>query len=117
MHGARIPIGAASATFKHSRYSKYLPARLLKRFQEALDDEQLLEIRDEIAVVDARIRMTHFPTALRACVRRSQPMARQNAPGAMPVTGRCTNRLARPSKEATAFPYVCSIRQEPIVVN
>ena len=56
MHGARTPTGEASTTFKHGRYSKYMPVRLLDKYHESLNDEQLLEIRDEIAAIDARIK-------------------------------------------------------------
>ena len=37
------------------RYSTRLPERLVHRYAEALSDSRLLELRDEIALVDARI--------------------------------------------------------------
>jgi len=37
------------------RYSKYLPNRLLARYQEAANDKNLLSLHHEIAVVEARI--------------------------------------------------------------
>ena len=55
MHGGRSLAGPASKSFKHGKYSKYLPARLLERFREAESDRALLSLRDEIALVDARI--------------------------------------------------------------
>jgi hypothetical protein len=54
-HGGRSLRGIASPTFKDGRHSKYLPGRLLERYQEAIADEQLLNLRDEIALVDTRL--------------------------------------------------------------
>lgn len=45
----------ASPNLVHGRYSKYLPTRLMERYQTARDDDRLLELRDEIALVDARL--------------------------------------------------------------
>lgn len=47
-------IGVASPNFKHGRHSKHLPSRLAARYSEALADPQLLELRDEIALVGTR---------------------------------------------------------------
>lgn len=55
-HGGRTLAGVASGTFKHGRYSKVLPGRLLERYQEALTDHRLLELAEEIALIDARLR-------------------------------------------------------------
>lgn len=55
LHGGKSLAGAASPRFKHGRYSKYLPARLVERCEQAQEDQKLLELRDEIALVDARI--------------------------------------------------------------
>lgn len=55
MHGGKSPRGMASASFKHGRYSKDLPTRLAGRYQEAVQDTRLLELRDEIALVDSRL--------------------------------------------------------------
>lgn len=53
-HGGASLVGVASKTFKHGRYSKDLPTRLAARYSEALADEKLIELRDEIALVDVR---------------------------------------------------------------
>jgi galactokinase len=45
----------ASATYKTGKYSKYMPERLLERYHQAEKDKRLLELRDEIALVDARL--------------------------------------------------------------
>jgi len=54
-HGGKTPGGIASPHYKTGRYSKYLPTRLLARYQEAKADPDLLELRSEIALTDARI--------------------------------------------------------------
>lgn len=55
MHGGATPKGIASPAFKTGRYSRYLPERLMERYQEALHDEDLLNLRHEVALVDTRI--------------------------------------------------------------
>lgn len=55
IHGGKSPKGAAVNTFKDGRYSKYMPIRLLEKYQQSLDDPELLNMRSEIALVDARL--------------------------------------------------------------
>lgn len=55
MHGGKSLGGLASPRLKTGRYSKYLPLQLADRYQEALDDGELLALRDEVALVDARV--------------------------------------------------------------
>jgi hypothetical protein len=55
VHGGKTPVGAALPQFKTGRYSKYIPDRLAARYQEAQDDPQLLELRAEVALIDARL--------------------------------------------------------------
>lgn len=55
MHGGATPKGVASPAFKTGRYSRYLPERLMERYQDALHDEDLLNLRHEVALVDTRI--------------------------------------------------------------
>lgn len=55
LHGGRSLAGVASPSFKHGRYSKYLPGRLVGRYEEARADPELLALRDEIALVDVRL--------------------------------------------------------------
>lgn len=52
-HGGKSLKGADSPTFKHGRYSKYMPNELLKVYTETSDDPQLLSLRAEIAMMDA----------------------------------------------------------------
>lgn len=53
-HGGASPVGVAHPSFKTGRYSKDLPARLAARLQEASVDPDLISMRQEIALVDAR---------------------------------------------------------------
>ena len=55
IHGSRTPAGIASPHTIHGRYSTALPGRLLERYRVALADEVLLEQRDEVAVLEARL--------------------------------------------------------------
>lgn len=54
-HGGKTPVGIASPSFKTGKYSRYLPARLSERYEEALSDSELLALREEIALVDSRL--------------------------------------------------------------
>ena len=55
LHGGKTPVGAALPQFKHGRYSRYLPARLADRYLEAESDPELLSLRSELALVQARL--------------------------------------------------------------
>jgi len=55
-HGGKTPRGIASASFKHGRTSKYLPARLHEKFDEAYHDPNWRSLRQEIAVTRTRIK-------------------------------------------------------------
>lgn len=55
MHGGRTPVGAALPQFKDGRHSRYMPQRLLARYQEALTDSDLLAMHAEIGLLDARL--------------------------------------------------------------
>jgi hypothetical protein len=55
MHGGKTPRGAGSVHFKDGRYSTCLPTRLAAHYEDAAHDPELLELRDNIATVDARI--------------------------------------------------------------
>lgn len=54
-HGGRSRSGIASPSFKTGRYSKQLPVRMLEQFEEMRADPELLNLRDDIALVEARI--------------------------------------------------------------
>lgn len=55
MHGGATPSGPALPQFKTGRYSKYVPERLLERYQQSVDDPELLNMRQDIALLDARL--------------------------------------------------------------
>jgi hypothetical protein len=54
-HGGKTPRGVALPQSKGGRYSRDLPTRLAERYAEALRDAVLLELREEIALLDARL--------------------------------------------------------------
>lgn len=54
-HGGKSPKGLAHPSTKSGRYSKHLPARLAERYEAALNDPDLISLRDEIALTDADI--------------------------------------------------------------
>ena len=55
MHGGKTPRGPASVHWKTGRWSKFLPSRLLTHYRAAGLDPELLSLREEVALVDARI--------------------------------------------------------------
>jgi hypothetical protein len=55
IHGGKTPAGTASGRFTSGKYSRYMPSQLLDRYEEAIHDSALLELRDDIALVDVRI--------------------------------------------------------------
>ena len=54
-HGGATPTGANLPQFRAGRYSKYLPERLREKYQDAQQDPEILVLRDEIALADARL--------------------------------------------------------------
>ncbi len=55
MHGGKSPGGIASPQTVTGRYSRYLPTRLLGRYEEAVADPELLGLKDEIGLLDTRL--------------------------------------------------------------
>ena len=55
LHGGSSLAGAASPSFRTGRRSKYLPDRLAAHYAEAQADPRLLELREDIALLDARL--------------------------------------------------------------
>jgi hypothetical protein len=55
MHGGKTPRGAGSVHFKDGKYSRCLPTRLAAHYEAAAHDPELLELREHIALTDARI--------------------------------------------------------------
>jgi len=54
LHGGNSRKGIASGQFKHGRYSKDLPTRLLAEYDLTRNDPKLLELKDEIALIHSR---------------------------------------------------------------
>lgn len=55
MHGGKHPKGIAHYNYKEGKYSKALPQRMREAYIDARDDPQLLEQREQIAILDARL--------------------------------------------------------------
>ncbi len=55
IHGGLSLKGAAHGRFKDGKYTRDLPSRLSERYMKAVNDEKLLELRDDIALIEARI--------------------------------------------------------------
>lgn len=54
-HGGAIPRGRALPQTTHGRYSKHLPTRMLATYEQASQDAELLNLRADIALLDARL--------------------------------------------------------------
>ena len=55
IHGGKTPRGIANPNFKHGRFSKSIPSQLSAQYIASLNDPTLLELREEIALTDARL--------------------------------------------------------------
>ena len=55
LHGGASPKGLAHPRYKTGKWSKYMPQRMLPRYEESQVDTELLALRADIALVDARI--------------------------------------------------------------
>lgn len=54
-HGGKTPRGSVHHKWKDGRYSKDMPSRLAERYTKAVEDKELLNLREEIGVIEARI--------------------------------------------------------------
>lgn len=54
LHGGKSKHGADSPNFKHGRYSAYVPDNLSSAYTAARADPELLSMRDNVALLDAR---------------------------------------------------------------
>jgi len=54
-HGGKSLKGAASPRFQDGRWSKYMPLRLIEKYNEAAKDPELLAVRHDISLLDTRI--------------------------------------------------------------
>jgi hypothetical protein len=55
IHGGKSLVGTACPHYRSGRYSEYVPERLRARYEQAQDDPDLLSLRSEVALVDARL--------------------------------------------------------------
>jgi hypothetical protein len=55
LHGGATPRGVDSPHYKHGRYSKALPVRLLQNYEAAIADQERLALEDENALLVARL--------------------------------------------------------------
>lgn len=51
MHGGKSLAGIASPSFKDGRYSKYIPAQLAGRYNEARADSDILSLNEDVALL------------------------------------------------------------------
>lgn len=65
LHGGKTPRGIASPHYKHGKFSRYaVPGRLIMRYNEGIEDPELLNLSSEIALTDARTNelLSHLDT-------------------------------------------------------
>lgn len=55
MHGGKSPVGIAHPSTRHGRYSRDLPTRLVGKYEAAISDSELISVREEVGLVDARV--------------------------------------------------------------
>ena len=55
LHGGKSLAGIACSQYRSGRYSAYLPERLRARYEQAESDQELLSLKSEIALTDARL--------------------------------------------------------------
>ncbi len=56
LHGGMSLSGVAHGRYKHGRYSREIPDDLRERYHRALEDPQLLSIRDDVALMEGRVK-------------------------------------------------------------
>jgi hypothetical protein len=55
MHGGKTPRGPASVHYKDGRHSRFLPARMFAAYKAAGLDPQLMSLRQDLALLEARM--------------------------------------------------------------
>jgi len=57
IHGGKTPGGMENANYKHGKYSRYRlkSDELHKRFMQAIEDQNLLSLREDVALIDVKI--------------------------------------------------------------
>lgn len=54
LHGGHAPNGPNNGSFKHGRYSTYVPRDLAHDYAQAIQDPELVSLRRQIAIMEAR---------------------------------------------------------------
>lgn len=54
-HGGASLTGASHSRFKTGQYSSYMPERLMEKYYNVIEDEDLISVKSDIAVITARI--------------------------------------------------------------
>jgi hypothetical protein len=54
-HGGNTPGGIAAGSWKHGRYSKYIPTGLRSKYDDAISDPEILALDAEIALLQSRL--------------------------------------------------------------
>src|SRR6187200_1573899 len=55
LHGGKSLQGIAAPNYKHGRYSRTMPISLAEAYESAINDPEILNLTDEIAVTQARL--------------------------------------------------------------
>lgn len=55
IHGGKSLTGIAAPRFETGRYSKFLPTRLVEKYNTSKNDGELVALRDDLALLDARL--------------------------------------------------------------
>lgn len=55
IHGGKSLVGPANPAYKHGKYSTLVPPRMLEHYNQSVHDPDLLAMRDQINLIDARI--------------------------------------------------------------
>lgn len=55
MHGGKSLSGPAHPNYKTGKHSNVLPERMRENYERAVADEELVSLRSELAVIDARV--------------------------------------------------------------
>jgi hypothetical protein len=55
LHGGKTLVGTACAHYRSGRYSEYVPEQLRAHYERAEADAELLSLRGEVALTDARL--------------------------------------------------------------
>lgn len=55
LHGGASLSGKDLPSYKHGRYSKHIPTRMAATYEKGVHDRELLNMREDVALIDARV--------------------------------------------------------------